>query len=107
MIVLLCFFFFFQAEDGIRDLYVTGVQTCALPLSASIGVRARPLTAARSLGCWFMPVTMPRTILAASAVSVLTVASEVMAAGKVGLAWSVAASAAWYARRLAGLGRKR
>src|SRR5690349_24136988 len=30
----LYFFFFFQAEDGIRDLYVTGVQTCALPLSA-------------------------------------------------------------------------
>src|SRR5215469_1457512 len=28
-------FFFFQAEDGIRDLYVTGVQTCALPISKS------------------------------------------------------------------------
>src|SRR6266496_4681220 len=27
-------FFFFQAEDGIRDLYVTGVQTCALPIYA-------------------------------------------------------------------------
>src|SRR6266496_5845277 len=27
------FFFFFQAEDGILDLYVTGVQTCALPIS--------------------------------------------------------------------------
>src|SRR2546421_9493681 len=27
-------FFFFQAEDGIRDLIVTGVQTCALPISA-------------------------------------------------------------------------
>src|SRR5690349_23998683 len=34
------FFFFFQAEDGIRDLYVTGVQTCALPISGvhEIGV---------------------------------------------------------------------
>src|SRR6266496_6341085 len=30
---MMCFFFFFQAEDGIRDLYVTGVQTCALPIS--------------------------------------------------------------------------
>src|SRR2546422_10537697 len=30
----LCFFFFFQAEDGIRDVAVTGVQTCALPISA-------------------------------------------------------------------------
>src|SRR2546430_14835728 len=28
-----CYFFFFQAEDGIRDLTVTGVQTCALPIS--------------------------------------------------------------------------
>src|SRR2546430_6309192 len=32
-------FFFFQAEDGIRDLTVTGVQTCALPISAA-GARA-------------------------------------------------------------------
>src|SRR5437868_14866630 len=30
-----CFFFFFQAEDGIRDRNVTGVQTCALPISAT------------------------------------------------------------------------
>src|SRR6266436_9399104 len=29
-----CFFFFFQAEDGIRDVAVTGVQTCALPILA-------------------------------------------------------------------------
>src|SRR4051794_26995512 len=30
---MLIFFFFFQAEDGIRDGRVTGVQTCALPIS--------------------------------------------------------------------------
>src|SRR3712207_7507195 len=30
--LLLCVFFFFQAEDGIRDIGVTGVQTCALPI---------------------------------------------------------------------------
>src|SRR5690606_40499090 len=31
--VSMCFFFFFfQAEDGIRDFHVTGVQTCALPI---------------------------------------------------------------------------
>src|SRR5690606_39931542 len=30
----LSFFFFFQAEDGIRDFHVTGVQTCALPISS-------------------------------------------------------------------------
>src|SRR6266446_9216589 len=28
----ICLFFFFQAEDGIRDYKVTGVQTCALPI---------------------------------------------------------------------------
>src|SRR5207302_5109551 len=32
---LVFFFFFFQAEDGIRDFHVTGVQTCALPISKS------------------------------------------------------------------------
>src|SRR5207245_7202779 len=31
---VLCFFFF-QAEDGIRDATVTGVQTCALPISTT------------------------------------------------------------------------
>src|SRR5256884_3441224 len=33
-------FFFFQAEDGIRDVAVTGVQTCALPISQSQWARA-------------------------------------------------------------------
>src|SRR3989454_9123210 len=32
-LVLVFYFFFFQAEDGIRDYKVTGVQTCALPIS--------------------------------------------------------------------------
>src|SRR2546422_10935633 len=31
------FFFFFQAEDGIRDVAVTGVQTCALPITRRYG----------------------------------------------------------------------
>src|SRR5207253_7567374 len=34
LIIFVQFFFFFQAEDGIRDGHVTGVQTCALPISA-------------------------------------------------------------------------
>src|SRR3712207_7240638 len=34
----LFFFFFFQAEDGIRDIGVTGVQTCALPISSLCGL---------------------------------------------------------------------
>src|SRR5260221_12213450 len=33
------FFFFFQAEDGIRDHCVTGVQTCALPISKEVLAR--------------------------------------------------------------------
>src|SRR5256884_4479931 len=32
-VIAFIFFFFFQAEDGIRDVAVTGVQTCALPIS--------------------------------------------------------------------------
>src|SRR3712207_85000 len=36
---ILCFLFFFQAEDGIRDIGVTGVQTCALPISAAGTIR--------------------------------------------------------------------
>src|SRR5215211_8091592 len=36
------FFFFFQAEDGIRDHCVTGVQTCALPISGPGDARGDP-----------------------------------------------------------------
>src|SRR6266850_6332851 len=47
------FFFFFQAEDGIRDYKVTGVQTCALPISPgpappAPGRREPPAAGARS-----------------------------------------------------------
>src|SRR5690625_1394322 len=43
MIDMLCMFFifFFQAEDGIRDGHVTGVQTCALPILTLIDQRRR------------------------------------------------------------------
>src|SRR5688572_32342050 len=41
-------FFFFQAEDGIRDLTVTGVQTCALPISPRRGPEAAERSAAGS-----------------------------------------------------------
>src|SRR5437867_5000279 len=44
------YFFFFQAEDGIRDRTVTGVQTCALPISAlTVGERAAA-AAVRAVG---------------------------------------------------------
>src|SRR5215203_2947960 len=39
--MIIYFFFFFQAEDGIRDIGVTGVQTCALPIFGLARVPAR------------------------------------------------------------------
>src|SRR5690606_26386305 len=44
------FFFFFQAEDGIRDFHVTGVQTCALPISSGVLVFALSSGCAKQLG---------------------------------------------------------
>src|SRR2546430_3100184 len=41
-----CIFFFFQAEDGIRDLTVTGVQTCALPILQPLYERAQKMSKA-------------------------------------------------------------
>src|SRR2546421_13021028 len=52
--ICVCFFFFFQAEDGIRDLIVTGVQTCALPIY---------------IGCY--PITTSRFIFGEEPLSVL------------------------------------
>src|SRR5437667_1486099 len=46
-VILRFFFFFFQAEDGIRDRDVTGVQTCALPISRGA---AATITPAQRLG---------------------------------------------------------
>src|SRR2546422_5594749 len=40
-ILMLFDFFFFQAEDGIRDVAVTGVQTCALPILGPAGAAPR------------------------------------------------------------------
>src|SRR2546426_1737701 len=41
------YFFFFQAEDGIRDYKVTGVQTCALPISSPFARKGTLWTAYR------------------------------------------------------------
>src|SRR2546428_1712303 len=42
-------FFFFQAEDGIRDLIVTGVQTCALPICHAVSVTRENAAASAQL----------------------------------------------------------
>src|SRR5690349_22324699 len=59
LLLFLClfFFFFFQAEDGIRDLYVTGVQTCALPIwfaaaAAANRISLKAVSIARRNVCW-------------------------------------------------------
>src|SRR5215203_682276 len=44
--MVVVFFFFFQAEDGIRDIGVTGVQTCALPILMSGAIWVRDTLAA-------------------------------------------------------------
>src|SRR5438552_18206937 len=43
--------FFFQAEDGIRDDLVTGVQTCALPILSRFGVAGRCQPSKRLIHC--------------------------------------------------------
>src|SRR2546422_2085035 len=47
---MVLFFFFFQAEDGIRDVAVTGVQTCALPISSEPWLSPRAIDGCRVLG---------------------------------------------------------
>src|SRR5687767_15244788 len=47
---IIIFFFFFQAEDGIRDKLVTGVQTCALPISLN---SANSLAVSYCLCSWY------------------------------------------------------
>src|SRR5256886_3628492 len=57
-LALLLSFFFFQAEDGIRDLTVTGVQTCALPISrlsrTARGVQVKLNQVYAALGGFFL-----------------------------------------------------
>src|SRR6267143_4419389 len=79
-------FFFFQAEDGIRDGTVTGVQTCALPISLESGKKCavyadetRPWLQGARLTAWELlqdgiPVTLLPDVAAAS----------LLASGKVG-----------------------
>src|SRR2546422_3071055 len=58
--LLSVFFFFFQAEDGIRDVAVTGVQTCALPISLSLSTTTRFAAAAQFLAAFTPIVSSPR-----------------------------------------------
>src|SRR2546430_8975760 len=66
LVVGVCFFFF-QAEDGIRDLTVTGVQTCALPIYGAAllaaageqglaGIVAKPVSSPYAPGAGWLAV---------------------------------------------------
>src|SRR2546429_3007313 len=59
VVIVICLFFFFQAEDGIRDVAVTGVQTCALPISFASTV-VNMITPAFEMECGMNPV-QPRS----------------------------------------------
>src|SRR3989442_14543336 len=90
------FFFFFQAEDGIRDADVTGVQTCALPIC----YKTRPLDRTiRATVEWY------RELMEAGAfgrrLSTLTVASAGMrVADRLGVMGGLRAAEGWVGRRL-------
>src|SRR3989454_6322889 len=53
-------FFFFQAEDGIRDYKVTGVQTCALPISFEAQKHGEHVSQDGSTACRQLPITACR-----------------------------------------------
>src|SRR3989475_2375729 len=62
-------FFFFQAEDGIRDLTVTGVQTCALPISGLLVTVPAPAPALETVSTR-AGVKVAVTVVAAEIVTV-------------------------------------
>src|SRR2546426_10331546 len=60
------FFFFFQAEDGIRDYKVTGVQTCALPIwqrQQALEGRVGPVTLVLVAGPLFLADDLARLLV--------------------------------------------
>src|SRR5207245_8238339 len=77
--------FFFQAEDGIRDATVTGVQTCALPIwlrrfvalcgmsrTRELFLTAQPVPAARALGWGLIDRVVPKGEVLATATALAT-----------------------------------
>src|SRR5690625_7347369 len=53
------FIFFFQAEDGIRDGHVTGVQTCALPISPMNTVPSSSIEMSAPVSSWIWLIILP------------------------------------------------
>src|SRR5439155_8893383 len=64
--LFLFFVFFFQAEDGIRDGHVTGVQTCALPISFTGSSPKRSSRSSRRPSACWLAATRERRACATS-----------------------------------------
>src|SRR3712207_7854963 len=62
---VLFFFFFFQAEDGIRDIGVTGVQTCALPICSETGASVEAFDSAERSIAGLVFTGLPTEVLSA------------------------------------------
>src|SRR6266853_1656574 len=93
------FFFFFQAEDGIRDLTVTGVQTCALPISSPLSFKrlsssiapdqflaaicARTAESLSGAGCGLGAVSAAKALVANSSAPVIRMRVMVFMSGSV------------------------
>src|SRR3712207_8567077 len=75
-------FFFFQAEDGIRDIGVTGVQTCALPISLGEALAEGLEQALRVLVVLLGELAEERLVLALHVLQVRPVRSEERRVGK-------------------------
>src|SRR5687767_15437347 len=74
---LICVSFFFQAEGGIRGKLVTGVQTCALPISdAKRGRLAMSRTRVGVIGCGYWGPNLVRTFLEIPDATVVAVADR-------------------------------
>src|SRR5205823_10882527 len=70
------FVFFFQAEDGIRDKLVTGVQTCALPISSPLSSRRRSL--GLPCHCWAKTKVRSRPVKRATRIRASSAATWVL-----------------------------
>src|SRR6266545_5794503 len=84
-----CFCFFFQAEDGIRDKLVTGVQTCALPISRCETCGRGP---AAGPGSWRAPWRGPRASASAACLPEATSGTRRRCSTRTGSSWD---SSSW------------
>src|SRR5207247_8048926 len=84
--------FFFQAEDGIRDPLVTGVQTCALPISRFGSLYAHQERAFRALSCGRNVVVTTGTGSGKTEAFLLPIIADVLKAKASGVAGTKARS---------------